>query len=196
MASAAIRPAVFLDRDGVVVEEVGHINRIEQLRLIPGSAEAIRQFNGARVPVVVVTNQSVVARGGCTEAEVQAIHDVLHALVQEQDSRIDGIYYCPHHPAGEVEAYRVACACRKPNPGLFQKAAQEFGIDITRSIIIGDKLSDLEAGWAIGCRTVLVLTGYGRQTAAQLAASKRQPDHIAENLGRAASWVMHELGVR
>jgi D-glycero-D-manno-heptose 1,7-bisphosphate phosphatase len=155
------RPAVFLDRDGTIVEDVGYLSGPEQLVLLPRSAEAIARLNAAKVPVVVVTNQAGVARGYFSESRVREVHLRLDQLLAERSARIDRYYFCPHHPDAGDGPYRRVCECRKPRPGLLLQAAAELEIDLSRSFMIGDKRSDLDAGAAAGTRTVLVRTGYG-----------------------------------
>jgi D-glycero-D-manno-heptose 1,7-bisphosphate phosphatase len=156
------REAVFLDRDGTLIEEVNYLSAPEQVRLIPGAADAVRRINEAGVLVVVVTNQAGVARGYFPESRVADVHAHLSALLAERGAKIDAYYHCPHHPTEGVGAYRVACECRKPRPGLLLTAARELGIDLSRSWMIGDKLCDAKAGEAAGCRALLVRTGHGR----------------------------------
>jgi D-glycero-D-manno-heptose 1,7-bisphosphate phosphatase len=148
------RPAVFLDRDGTLIEEVHYLAHPDQVRLLPGAANAIRQLNERRIPAVVVTNQAGVARGYFPESRVAEVHARLDELLLSTGARIDGYYVCLHHPD-------AACECRKPNPGLLHRAATELGLDLAGSCMIGDKESDLEAGTRAGCRTILVRTGYG-----------------------------------
>lgn len=155
--------AIFLDRDGVIMEEGNYIATPQQVRLIPGAAEAIAQLNRAGWRVVVATNQSGIARGYFSAAAVERVHERLVQLLACSGARLDGIYVCPHHPEGGVEAYRRQCDCRKPRPGLLYQAAGELQLDLSRSWLVGDRLSDLEAGATAGCRTVLVRTGYGWQ---------------------------------
>lgn len=157
------REAVFLDRDGTIIEEVHYLSSPEQVRLIPGAADAVRRFNNAGVLVVVVTNQAGVARGYFPESRVSEVHAHLSALLAERGAHIDAYYHCPHHPTEGVGEYRVACDCRKPKPGLLLTAARELDIDLSRSWMIGDKPCDAEAGAAAGCRTMLVRTGHGRE---------------------------------
>ena len=183
-------PAVFLDRDGVVVEECGYLRRAEDVRLLPGAAQAIARLNRAGIPVVVVTNQSAVARGMCSEADVQTIHGVLGRMLEAAGATVQGFYYCPHHPTEGTGAYRRACTCRKPEPGLLLQAADDLALDLKRSMMVGDKLSDLEAGWHAGCRSLLVLTGYGEATQRELAAGARQPVDVAPDLDRAVAWIL------
>lgn len=155
------RDAVFLDRDGTLIEEVHYLARPEQVRLIPGAAEAVRRLNHLGVLVVVVTNQAGVARGYFPESRVAEVHAHLAMLLAEQGARVDAFYFCPHHPTEGAGAYRVACDCRKPRPGMLLAAARDLDIDLSRSWMIGDKPCDAEAGRAAGCRSVLVRTGHG-----------------------------------
>lgn len=164
--------AVFLDRDGTMIEEVNYLSSPEQVRLIPGTVEAIRRWNGLGVKVVVVTNQAGVARGYFPESRVAEVHSHLSAVLAEGGATIDAYYHCPHHPDHGVGEFRIDCDCRKPAPGMLLWAARDLGIDLTRSWMIGDKLSDLWAGAAVGCRTLLVRTGYGAEIPAETIPSE------------------------
>jgi D-glycero-D-manno-heptose 1,7-bisphosphate phosphatase len=157
-----LREAVFLDRDGTLIEEVNYLASPEQVRLIPGAVEAVRKLNDAGLLVIVVTNQAGVARGYFPESRVSEVHERLSLLLGAHGAKIDAYYHCPHHPTEGVGKYRVACECRKPKPGLLLAAASEWGIDLTRSWMIGDKQCDAEAGASAGCRTLLVRTGHGK----------------------------------
>jgi D-glycero-D-manno-heptose 1,7-bisphosphate phosphatase len=152
---------VFLDRDGVVIEDSHYLGKPEHVRLIPGSAEAIASLNRAGWPVVIVSNQSGVARGMFDEADVNAVHTHLAELLHGYGARIDAFHFCPHHPEAELAAFRVECECRKPRPGMLVRAAAELRLNLRASWMIGDRVTDLEAGAAVGCRTVLLRTGYG-----------------------------------
>jgi D-glycero-D-manno-heptose 1,7-bisphosphate phosphatase len=156
-----LKPAVFLDRDGVVIEDSHYLGDRDRVRLLPGAAEAVAELNRAGRPVVVVTNQSGVARGLFSEADVHAVHAHLAELLLESGAKIDAFHFCPHHPEADVAAFRVECECRKPKPGMLLRAAAELGLDLAASWLVGDRVTDLEAGAAVGCRTVLVRTGYG-----------------------------------
>lgn len=187
----ASRPAVFIDRDGTLTEEVGYVNHPQRLRLLPRSAEAIRRLNAAGVAAVVVTNQAGVARGYFSEEVLHAVNDALVAQLKDAGAYLDGLYVCPHHPTEGVPPFRADCDCRKPKPGLLRRAAGELALDLGASTIVGDKASDLAVGPAVGARGVLVLTGYGlgewdyrRDTFAV------PPDHIAEDLLDAVDWVL------
>ncbi len=157
----ALKPAVFLDRDGVVIEDSHYLGSRDRVQLVPGAAEAIAGLNRAGWVVVIVTNQSGVGRGLFTETDVDSVHDHLLELLRGYGAKIDAFQYCPHHPEAELPAFRIECECRKPRPGMLLRAAAELGIDLAESWMIGDRVSDLEAGAAVGCRTALVRTGYG-----------------------------------
>ncbi|MBN1140562.1 MAG: D-glycero-beta-D-manno-heptose 1,7-bisphosphate 7-phosphatase [Deltaproteobacteria bacterium] len=159
--------AVFLDRDGTLNVEKNYLYRPEDFEFLPGVPEAIRRLREHGFLVVVVTNQSGVARGYFTLAEVDLLHRHVEKLLAFYGTAIDGFYVCPHHPDG-ISPYRVKCGCRKGEAGMLLKAAADFGIDLKRSFMVGDKAADLEAGEKAGCRPLLVLTGYGEQTAKQL----------------------------
>ncbi len=160
------RPAVFLDRDGVVIEDAHYVGTVDRVRILPGAADAIASLNRAGWPVIVVTNQAGVARGLFTEAAIDSIHAYIAAELASFGARITAFYYCPHHPEGEVTSYRMTCECRKPQPGMLHRAAREHNLDLAASWMVGDRISDLEAGAAVGARTMLVRTGYGSTVAA------------------------------
>ena len=185
------RRAIIMDRDGTVCDEVGYVNHVDRVRLLPGSAEAIRRANAAGFQTVVVTNQAGVARGYFTETLVQDAHDRLRELLAEEGARLDGIYYCPHHPEVGDVPYRQACACRKPRPGMLHRARDEMGIALSGSYMVGDSVRDVEAGHRAGATTILVLTGYGRgEWEYQSHAWRVKPDHVANDLLDAVSWIL------
>jgi len=156
------RPAVFLDRDGVLIEEVEYLSDTAQVKLVSGAAVAVRRLNDAGRPVVVVTNQSGVARGYFPESRVGEVHRHLAAiLVDEAGAVVDRFEYSPFHPTEGVGEYRRETDCRKPKSGMLTRSAAEMGLDLAASWMVGDRRSDLEAGAAAGCRTILVRTGYG-----------------------------------
>jgi D-glycero-D-manno-heptose 1,7-bisphosphate phosphatase len=181
--------AVFLDRDGVLIEHVHHLHRPSDIALIATARAAVAALNQAEIPAIVITNQSVVARGLCDEAELDAIHENVLALLRPAE--IQAVYYCPHLPPEASHTpqppYRVDCACRKPAPGLLQQAAQEHGLDLTRSLMIGDSTSDLEAGRRAGAQPALVQTGVGGRDA-RYAPS----DHVFADVGDAVHWWIAE----
>ena len=191
MALTTGRPAVFLDRDGTINEQMGYVNHLSRFQLLPGVARAIRSLNEAGLPVVVVTNQSGLARGYFPESLLEAVHAELHRLLAREGAHLDGLYICPHHPEAREERFRLDCDCRKPKPGLLERAAAELGLDLGRSYMVGDRWSDLRCGAAVGATTVLVLTGYGRGDAAYVGPGQTvQPDHVAEDLEAAARWIL------
>lgn len=182
------QPAVFLDRDGTVCEEVGYLSEVKDLRLIPGSVRAIRQIRQAGWKAVIISNQSGVARGYMTEETVQTIHTALREMLQQEGAEIDGIYYCPHHPKGNPP-YNIQCSCRKPEAGMLQQAAKDLDIDLKKSIVIGDKLSDVQTAQRLNIPGILVLSGFGKGELEKYQQIwEKAPDYIAENLLDAAGW--------
>lgn len=191
------RRAIIMDRDGTVCDEVGYVNHVDRIRLLPRSAAAIRAANEAGFQTVVVTNQAGVARGYFAEALVDEVHDRVRELLAGAGARLDGIYYCPHHPDVGAPPYRQACACRKPLPGMLLRARDEMGIDLASSYMVGDSVKDLEAGLRAGTTNVLVLTGYGRgELAHQSHAWRVKPDHVADDLQDAVSWILEREASR
>ncbi len=182
--------AVFLDRDGTINTEVNYLNNIDQLKLIDGTPEAIQILNDMNLRVIVITNQAAVARGFLNEDDLTEIHQTLCNMLAEKGAMIDAVYYCPHHPTEGKDRYLQVCDCRKPRPGMLYRAAEDWRVDLTQSYVIGDKLSDLQAGAAAGCRTILVLTGYGREQRDQIPQSGLVPDYIADDLLEAAKWIV------
>jgi len=170
--------AVFLDRDGTIIEDVGYLSDICQIRILPGAAEAIRLLKHNGFKVIIVTNQAGVAKGYFSEEKLQEINTRLLETMSEQGAHVDKIYYCPHHTEGTVEEYKKECSWRKPNPGMIEAAAREYDLDITNSFMIGDKSSDIEAGRRAGCRTIL-LTGQGQTDTGNKFS---EADHIAAGL--------------
>jgi len=182
--------AVFLDRDGTLIVERGYITVPEGVELIPGAAAAVVRLREAGWKVFIVTNQGAVAKGLITEDELGLIHFRMIALLAEAGAEVDGVYYCPHHPDGDQIGYAVECDCRKPRPGLLERAAGEHGLELAESVMIGDTLRDLVAGRAVGARGVLVLTGPGAQTASE----EHGADHIAPDLPAAVEWLLAHPG--
>lgn len=181
-----LRKAIFLDRDGTINEECDYLFRIEDCRFIPGVAEAIKRFNDAGLLVVVVTNQSGVARGFYGVADIVALHGWMEGQLAAGGARIDAWYYCPHHPEyGDI----TDCDCRKPFPGMLLQAAAEHGIDLASSWMVGDKDADIEAGIAAGCRPLLVRTGYGAKH-----ETKVSPDVVVvDTLLDAADYILSNI---
>ena len=151
---------IFLDRDGTLNVYKGFLTDIEELELVPGAAEAVKCINSSEYLAIVITNQPVIARGECSLEELEEIHNKLETLLGKEGAYIDALYYCPHHPdkgfTGERPEYKIDCDCRKPKPGMLLKAAEDYNIDLSQSIMIGDGKNDMEAGKAAGCQTILV----------------------------------------
>ena len=183
-------PCLFLDRDGVIIEEVHYLGDPSQVRLIPGVAAAIARVNALGWPVVVVTNQAGVARGYFPESQVEVVHRHLAGLLALEGARIDAWRHCPHHPTEGVGDYRVECACRKPAPGMLLAAAREMGLSLEHGWMVGDKLTDLQAGARAGCRTWLVRTGYGSGEEARLNASTTKCAGVADALPGAIDGII------
>ena len=194
-AAVGSRPAVFIDRDGTLTDEVGYVNHPARLRLLPRSAEAIRRLNAAGIAAVVVTNQAGVARGYFSEAVLQETNAALIRLLKEAGAHVDGLYVCPHHPTEGEPPWRADCDCRKPRPGLLRRAAADLDLDLGRATMVGDKASDLVPGRAVGARTVLVLTGYGLgEWEYRRATFEVTPDHVAGDLLDAVEWTLAGAG--
>jgi len=177
------RPAVFMDRDGTLSEEVGYINHVSRFRLFPYSAQAVKILNENDWLAIGVTNQAGVARGYFSEEMLLTVHDRLNADLQVAGAHLDAIYYCAHHPSVGEAPYRLDCDCRKPRPGLIQKAVCDFPIDLNRSWMIGDRYSDIELAVNAGVRSAFVLSGYGRgEWEHQRSSWQHQPDLVCEDL--------------
>ena len=184
------RRALLLDRDGTICEDVGYLGAVEDLRLLPRSAGAIVAAAEAGFQSVLITNQAGVARGVFDESRLDEIHDRLRELLHAEGARLDGIYYCPHHPEGEVARYRVSCDCRKPKAGMLLRARDEMGIDLASSYVVGDQLRDIEAGRTAGATTILVLTGHGRDQFDKRDPAGPLPTQVAEDLHDAVEWIL------
>ena len=185
--------AVFLDRDGVISEEVGYLGDSDRLLLIPRAADAVKLLNQSGLKTIVITNQSGVARGYFSEEMLGDIHRKMEELLSDHGASLDGIYYCPHHPEGTVATFRRECDCRKPAVGLLIKAAKEHSVDLASSYLVGDKRSDMECAHRAGVKGILVLTGYGRD---ELKKSNGvplvQPAFVAADVLDAARWIIKE----
>jgi len=185
------RRAIIMDRDGTLCDEVGYVNHVDRIRLLPRSAAAVRAANEAGFQTVVATNQAGVARGYFEETLVDAVHDRVREMLAAEGARLDGIYYCPHHPEVGAPAYRRQCTCRKPQPGMLLRARDEMGIDLASSYMVGDTVKDVEAGHRAGATSVLVLTGYGKgELAYQSHAWTVRPHHVADDLFDAVTWIL------
>jgi D-glycero-D-manno-heptose 1,7-bisphosphate phosphatase len=183
------RPAVFLDRDGTLVEERGYIDRLDMLALYPWSADALRLLKRAGFAVVVVTNQSAIARGIIDEAFLEASHREIDRRLALGGASIDRYYFCPHLADAPIEQYRQACRCRKPGPGMIERACRELDLDAARSFTVGDRWRDVASGRAAGTRTALVRSGHGAREADTPPEGARA-DAILNNLMEAVGWIL------
>lgn len=157
--------AVFLDRDGTINVEKNYLYRIEDFEFIDGVPQAIKILNDNDYRVIVITNQAGVARGYYKENDVKKLHKYIQDQLKKYGAHIDAFYYCPHHPVNGIGKYKIECNCRKPKDGLFKKAIKDFNIDVSKSYIVGDKISDLIPGKSNNIKSFLVMTGYGKQEA-------------------------------
>lgn len=182
--------AVFLDRDGTLNREVDGIRSPDQLELLPGAADAIHRLNHHGWRTVVVSNQPVIAKGFCAEADVQAIHNKLETLIGREHAFVDRIYYCPHHPEkgfpGERPDLKIDCACRKPKPGMVLQAAKELNLDLRQSWLIGDTSTDIQTARNAGVKAILVRTGYAGRDGKYSAVA----DYSFDTLNQAVDFVL------
>ena len=185
------RPAVFIDRDGTISEEVGYVNHPSRFRLFPYSSEAIRILNNNGWLSIVITNQAGVARGYFSDDVIVSVHEQLKRDLQEESAQLDAIYYCAHHPSVGEPPYRLDCDCRKPKAGLIKRAAGDFEIDLSNSWMVGDRYSDIELAHNAGLRSAFVLSGYGRgEWEYQRSSWKLKPDLVSEDLLEAVNSII------
>lgn len=190
------RRAIFLDRDGTVSYEVGYMNHVGRMQVMPRSAEAVRWINRAGFRAVVVTNQSGVARGYFDEALIPRVHDELRRQLSAAGAVLDAVYYCPHHPREGEPPWRQQCRCRKPATGLVERACDELSIDLEGSYVVGDTMVDMRLARNAGLTGVMVLTGYGRgELEHRSHLWPFRPDHIAEDLLEAVRWIAAREGM-
>jgi D-glycero-D-manno-heptose 1,7-bisphosphate phosphatase len=185
------RPAVFIDRDGTVNEQMGYINHLSRFIMLPGVPEAIGLLNKNGFLAIIVSNQSGVARGYCPIELVHEVHDSLTASLKDKGASLDGIFFCPHHPLGIVPEYTSECNCRKPRTGLIDQACKLLEIDLARSYVVGDRCLDMELAHRSGLKGILAKTGYGLGEIEHiLPGSVHKPVHIAEDLFDAVCWIL------
>ena len=187
------KPAVFLDRDGTINEQMGYINHLSRFVIFPDVVEAVRLLNTNDFWVIVITNQGGVARGYYPIELMHEIHAFLTKSLNNKGAIIDGIFYCPHHPAGIIPEYSMECDCRKPKTGLIHQALEAFDIDMSKSYMVGDRHVDIELAYRLEIDGVLVKTGYGLgEIDYVLPQHSTKPSYIAQNLLDAAKWIVGE----
>jgi D-glycero-D-manno-heptose 1,7-bisphosphate phosphatase len=189
-----MRAAVFLDRDGTMVHDVGYLSRREDLAWFPWTVDAIRILNRAGFLVLVTTNQGGIGLGYLTEAFLRGLHDEMQGVLEAAGARVDGWFFCPHHPQAATEELRIACACRKPRPGMIHQAMERFEIDLGRSYVVGDTVKDMQLAHEVGARGVLVRTGQGELQLVRKAQELPASVHVSASLLDAASWILREGG--
>ena len=187
-----MRPAAFIDRDGVINRELGHVHRIEDFHVLPGVVEGLRVLAEAGYQLVVVTNQAGIAKGLYSEQDYQRLTQHMRHWFSERGVAFAGVYHCPHHPEGRVASLACTCTCRKPEPGMLLQATGDLDLDVTQSILIGDKVSDVEAGRRAGVAT-LVLVESGHELPIEAAS---QAHYRCANLAEAARRVVRDLTPR
>lgn len=185
--------AVFVDRDGTINVDVDFLSAPGQIQLIPRSALAIRDLNDLGIPVIVITNQSGIARGLYSETDLTAIHAAMNGMLAEENAKITEYFYCPHHPTDGIARYVTDCDCRKPKPGMLIAAQKKYGFDLKRSYLVGDKCVDMQAARSVGATAVQVATGYGAGEKDLCAGSR---DHFAADLYEAVQFIKNHLQKR
>lgn len=184
-----MRAAVFLDRDGTLIEEVHYLSRVEDLRILPGVPEALQALQDAGFALVLLTNQAGIARGFLSEETLHELHAILIERLAARGVRLDALHYCPHHPDHGPPRYRMVCRCRKPATGMLEAATARLGLDLPASWAVGDKLSDLEGPLKMGCRAILVRTGHGRQQEGLLTTPRARLE-VAEDFVAATKKIL------
>lgn len=180
------KTGVFLDRDDTIIRDRNYLKDPDEIEILPGVAEALRILNRKGIPAIVITNQSGIARGYLDLKTLDLIHERLQAMLSKEGARLDAVYFCPHHPEALLEEYRVACSCRKPEPGLLEEAARTFGLDLTLCYMVGDKPDDVEAIRRVGGKGIFIRT---EKTFAGMA----QPDFTAPDLLAAVEWIIEDM---
>ena len=189
----SLRPGVFLDRDGTVIEERHFLSRPEEVVLLPTAGETIARLNSLGIAVAIVTNQAGIARGYFPESQIAEVHARLDELLAEFGAKIDRYEYCPHHPVEGLGEYLIDCDCRKPKPGMLTRSAAALKIDLTRSLMVGDRVGDLQAGANAGTQSALVQTGYGGSVALDFDPEPLRFLGAFSSLGDAVeAWSMHQ----
>jgi D-glycero-D-manno-heptose 1,7-bisphosphate phosphatase len=187
------RPAVFLDRDGTIIRERGYLERLEHLQIFPWTGDALRLLKRAGFATVVVTNQSAIARGLIDEPFLHRVHQAIDTHLQSSGGGIDRYYFCPHFLKSKIARYQQVCTCRKPAPGMIEQACREMDLDPARSVMVGDRWTDVACGRAAGTRTVLVRSGDGLSEAYAEPPEGVRADAILTNLMEAVGWILRTM---
>ena len=199
MTRASFKPitkfqgAVFLDRDGTIIKEVNYLSRLQDVELLPQAAQAIARLNRQQIPVMLVSNQSGVARGKFSESFVKETHHYLQEMLACKGAHLDDFFFCPHHPEAGMAPYKKICDCRKPAPGLLHEAAARHHLDLTKSYVIGDKLIDVKLALRVGGKGILVETGHGKSEKEKIDQLQITPNLICADLNSAVNWILEEL---
>ncbi|MBI5471795.1 MAG: HAD family hydrolase [Ignavibacteriae bacterium] len=183
----------FLDRDGTLNVEVDFLRTPDQLQVYPGAARAVRKLNDRKITTCVISNQSGIARGYLSEANLIPIHAKLREEMLNEGATLDRIYYCPHHPTSGIEPYNIDCDCRKPKPGMLRRAERELGIDLARSFVVGDSVVDMQAGNTVGATTILVQTGYGEASLRTCTLEEIPVDFVAPTVVEAIDFILDNV---
>jgi D-glycero-D-manno-heptose 1,7-bisphosphate phosphatase len=189
-----LRKAIFFDRDGTLLVEMGYLTHPSLVRPYHFTAEALRLAREAGFLLVVATNQSGIARGYLEEGDVEAIHERMQVVLAEQGAKVDAVYYCPHHPNGTIEGYSIVCDCRKPAIGMALRAIAQHGIDPARSFVVGDKLTDVGFGNSFGAVSCLVRTGYGDGESRSEPTPGLEAAGVFDNVLEAVRWIVEKEG--
>ncbi len=194
MAVEREKIGIFLDRDGTISEEIDYIDNVEKFSLYSFSPKAIKKLNDLGIKVIIVTNQAGIAKGLYTEKTLHSIHKKMIEQLEKEGAHIDDIYYCPHHSDGKIDAYSIDCECRKPKSGMILQASKKFNFNLKHSFAVGDKIRDIKAGSRLGTRSILVLTGHGKDSLKKINKNKSEkPEFIAENLLEASEIICREI---
>ncbi|MEK7433815.1 MAG: D-glycero-beta-D-manno-heptose 1,7-bisphosphate 7-phosphatase [Cyanobacteriota bacterium] len=182
--------AVFFDRDGTINVEAGYIRDLKDLKLIEGASKSIAKLKEAGFIIILVTNQSGPARGYYSEEWVNTLNNTVQKMLLEEGTSLDEIYYCPHLPDGKVPEYTKDCDCRKPNIAMFLQGKEKYNLDFSKSFMVGDKATDVEAGHNAGCKSVLLKTGYGDKVLKGEYQNIPDADYIADDINAASDWIL------
>ena len=192
-ASASQEKAIFFDRDGTLIQHREYLTEISDIQLFDETWKALRLLNQHQIKSIVVTNQSAIARGLLSEGELMSIHSEIQSQLECFGASLNSFYYCPHHPTEGNGTYRKNCLCRKPQPGLIVRAANDLGLSLAHSFMVGDSESDIEAGKRAGCRTVLITNSSYQRDRVVSWSEMPEPDFEATDILSAVNWILGEI---